>query len=86
MKVWIVIVIPYMGVRYTDSMWAREDAATERLRELRTAWTHAGNVPNTGHTGTIQEAKIADATMAETPNQESTDFVAGMLSKEDRNG
>jgi hypothetical protein len=66
MTVWIVIVIPYMGVRYTDSMWAREPAALDRKAELETSWVHAGNGP-AGHKTIIQPAKITDAVLSEPP-------------------
>jgi hypothetical protein len=66
MTVWVVIVIPSMGVRYTDSMWAREPAALDRKAELETSWAHAGNRPDE-HKAIIQPAKITDAVLTEPP-------------------
>lgn len=45
MKLWIVTVIPMMGVRYIDTVWASEDAAATRAGDLREATGAQSHVP-----------------------------------------
>jgi hypothetical protein len=43
MPIWLVIVVPCLGVRYIDSAWATVDAAEQRLVRIRWAFDASSN-------------------------------------------
>lgn len=59
MKLWMVYVKPYGGVRYLDGVYASKEHAEERQGQLRRYWAVAGN-SEIGHTAAVIEGTLED--------------------------
>jgi hypothetical protein len=61
MKVWIVLIVPAGGPRYTDTIWASEVQAQSRKQDISEYWSIHG--PDCGHKVYVMTGKIEDATI-----------------------
>jgi hypothetical protein len=66
--VWLIFIVPQSGVRYIDTIWASNETANRRLRDLQHNWGTAGNNLDSGHKAYIREVRIEDAVIKEDPD------------------
>ncbi len=76
-KVWIVIVVPSYGARYTDSIWVQKSAAFSRKADLQDYWRVNGEDFG-GHLAFVLAGRIEDAELVKR-NDPAADDTARMV-------